>query len=193
MLVDLVITNKLDPWDIDLEVLLTRFKERLEAYKDFSIPSNLILAYAILLKYKAMFLELPEPEPIYDDQGMEIREEPPLVRRRRKLPITLDELITLVEKTLKKHKRKRKSVQRAPAATQPAEVYELEPDFFEKELAAFEQLIKGKAFYLSQLPGDRLKNFLFVLLLANEGKIMFEQEHPFEDIFIRWLNEGESS
>ena len=64
---------------------------------------------------------------------------------------------------------------------------------FEKELLEFENIVKNKALYLSHIPGDYLKNFLFTLLLTNEGKLEFTQEKPFEDIFIRWLDEGANS
>ncbi len=52
---DLIKTNQMEPWDIDLSLLAERFLERVRALKemDFRISGKIIFAAAILLKIKA--------------------------------------------------------------------------------------------------------------------------------------------
>ncbi|MBU0470093.1 MAG: segregation/condensation protein A [Nanoarchaeota archaeon] len=55
---DLVKSEEMDPWDIDLVVLTKRFIEVIKQLKeqDFKIPGKILLAAAILLKVKATHL-----------------------------------------------------------------------------------------------------------------------------------------
>ena len=55
VLIELVMTERLDPWNIDIVVVADSFfnyVKKMEKF-DFHIPANIILASAILLKYKS--------------------------------------------------------------------------------------------------------------------------------------------
>lgn len=55
MLMELVKTEQMNPWDIDMKLLAQRFLEMVKTMKsmDFRIPGKVILAAAILLKIKS--------------------------------------------------------------------------------------------------------------------------------------------
>jgi segregation and condensation protein A len=55
MLYELVRTEKMDPWDVDISVIAKKFLDMLKTFKkmDFRIPGKVILAAAILLKMKS--------------------------------------------------------------------------------------------------------------------------------------------
>ena len=55
MLYELVRTEQMDPWDIDVSLLAQRFLEMLKTLKetDFRVSGKIILAAAILLKLKS--------------------------------------------------------------------------------------------------------------------------------------------
>ena len=58
MLYDLVRSEEMNPWDIDIAVLAQKFFEMIGTLKemDFRIPGKIILAAAILLKIKSVQL-----------------------------------------------------------------------------------------------------------------------------------------
>ncbi len=75
LLIDLVVTEKLDPWDIDIIKVAEGFTKMVAEMKqlDFHIPANIILASAILLKYKSNALRIyQEPEPIEEAEPFEL-------------------------------------------------------------------------------------------------------------------------
>jgi len=55
---DLINTEQLDPWDIDISVLTDRFLEKIEEYEnlDFFISSQVLLAASLLLRIKSELL-----------------------------------------------------------------------------------------------------------------------------------------
>jgi segregation and condensation protein A len=55
---DLINTEQLDPWDVDIVILTDRFLERIEKYEelDFFISSKVLLAASLLLRIKSEFL-----------------------------------------------------------------------------------------------------------------------------------------
>src|SRR5271157_3956222 len=78
ILLDLIASDSVDPWNIDLVVLSDAFLKRVKDMEkmDFVVPANVILAAAILLKYKSNYLkflnyqsELPEFIPEADGAG----------------------------------------------------------------------------------------------------------------------------
>lgn len=110
LLIDLVASKKMDPWEVDLSVLADGYLQvvrQLQAL-DLRVPANVILACALLLKFKSETLRLEE-EPIIEEEYYEERslideEIPELVYRpdqARKRHLTLDELVTAVEQVMK--------------------------------------------------------------------------------------------
>lgn len=85
MIYDLVKTEQMDPWDVDLSILAQRFIQMLSKMKemDLRISGKVILAAAILLRIKSnklvdedmtaldrLFSGADEPEELFDDEMM---------------------------------------------------------------------------------------------------------------------------
>ncbi len=145
-LVELIISNKLDPWNIDIGQLAKAFMERLDTYiaEGFELPSNLVLAAAIILKFKSMSLKLKE-EPSEDinldvDEQTQIKETGLLIRRAPPAPITLKEIVKAVERALE---RMRKSAPPKKTPTLKETVIEINEEDVQKEVATlYERLVE---------------------------------------------------
>ncbi len=181
ILIDLVIKNKLDPWDLDLELLANKIREKIKSM-DFRISGDLLLAYAIILKYRALMINIPETQTLEYDNETKIE----LVRPARKAPISLKYLIKVIRKYISRHKRIRKlrMLQSATPIEQDLnEIIVMDEEDFSIKIERFIKFIE-KEIMFSNIPGDKLENFLSMLLLTNEGKLEFYQERPFDDIKI---------
>lgn len=189
VLTELVIKNRLNPWDLDLELLAIKIKEKI-AELDFKVSADLLLAYAIILKYRTLMISIPEYE--YGQESFEIKRE--FVRPSRKIPISLNYLIKFIKKTIKKYKKrttkeKAKNTQFVEQTLDLDGVIVLNEEEFNIKLEKFLNFIINKI-NLSEIPGDKLENFLSMLLLTNEGKIDFFQEKAFDDIIIIKVNQN---
>lgn len=112
ILLELIASNRVDPWNIDLVDLSDAFISKVREMEDmdFVIQANVILAASILLKYKSDYLrflsyqseldEFPaaeeEPEPIGELPSLEMSSRIPPRRQ-----ITMEELIGEMEKIIK--------------------------------------------------------------------------------------------
>jgi segregation and condensation protein A len=124
ILLELITSDSIDPWNIDLVVLSDAFLKRIKEMEkmDFVVPANVILAAAILLKYKSNYLkflsyqsELPEFLPEAEAAGTGIEQLPVLTLSSRippKRQITIDELLGEMERIIKYDTTERVSVPR---------------------------------------------------------------------------------
>ncbi|MCS7109693.1 MAG: segregation/condensation protein A, partial [Candidatus Micrarchaeota archaeon] len=66
ILIEIVDSNNLDPWNIDIAIVTNSYIEKIKNMKieDLHIPANVILAASILLRFKAQAFVFEEPEPI---------------------------------------------------------------------------------------------------------------------------------
>lgn len=114
-LVELVATQQMDPWDIDItslaDVYLSKVRE-MQAL-DLRVPANVILASAILLYFKAQALKLEDEEPyipeVEETNLLMSQQIPELVyrpNRPRTRRVTLDELLHALDRVLKQGPRK---------------------------------------------------------------------------------------
>ncbi|MEM4152735.1 MAG: segregation/condensation protein A [Candidatus Pacearchaeota archaeon] len=131
---DLIRTEQLDPWDIDIEILAEKYLERLQFLQQeniFFISSKVLLAAALLLKIKSEMLYKNMQsidEILFDkkkikcdeivnnsiidfvvgDEHYELLPRTPLPRNRK---ITLQELMSALERAMKtEHRRIRKEL-----------------------------------------------------------------------------------
>ena len=111
ILVDLVRSNELDPWNIDITDIVDKYINAVKKLKvmDLRVPANIILAAALLLRLKSEMLslferqnlqEVPEEniftrEPVLVDE-LSLRLRPPVKRK-----IALVELIHALEEAMK--------------------------------------------------------------------------------------------
>ena len=195
VLVDLIVSNKFDPWNIDVERLADTFTRKLEELSEhgFDVPSNLVLACAIVLKFKSLSLKFQEEEELPTIEDEPVIEDDSVPRLQPRMPITLHEIVKSVEKTLKRINapvRERKAKE-----TFEAVEIEVEEEDIEKEVQTIYlellQLFKQKraTFFSSLMKEDRevAKTLLSLLFLTNEGKVSLNQEELFGDIEVKLL------
>ena len=206
LLMDLVHSNQIDPWDIDVVEITKKYIEQVKkmTMNDLRIPANLILAAAILLRFKSDMLQLDEPVeqttldefsehvPMNDIPVLELRGRIPPKRR-----VTLDELVSAVEEVFS-----REQERQAPPAVVNI------PPAIEIKLAEFnldEQMIAVQGKLTRQADGEGLVTFsalldeptrhavvytlLPLLFLAQRGEVTLAQDPFFGEIFIRVMSE----
>jgi segregation and condensation protein A len=113
ILLELIATNRIDPWNIDLVVLADGFIRKVKEIErmDFVVQANVILAASILLKYKSDYLKaLSVQTDITDfatdgETSLPETEELPQLTLSSRIPpkrqITLDELVSEMERIIK--------------------------------------------------------------------------------------------
>ncbi|MBI5177602.1 segregation/condensation protein A [Candidatus Micrarchaeota archaeon] len=111
-LIDLVSSNQMDPWDVDITAVADAYLVKVRQLQalDLRLPANVILACALLLRFKAESLsfEQEEPEEYYEEPALIQEEVPELVfraNRPRRRRITLQELLAAVEQVMKQGER----------------------------------------------------------------------------------------
>ena len=206
MLISLVNTEKIDPWNIDVVEIAEKYIERLKKIQltDLRMPANLILAAAILLKFKSDALKFEEEEQVvvqevYVDENMPPAEIPMLELRTRippKRKITLDELLQAMEKVFEEQKqREEKAVQ--TKLVQPILLVQL-PEFnleermgeiFErvKKMADSEGLVLFSTLLKDDSAEEKIYTLLPLLFLNQHKKVSLRQDKIFGDIFVRLL------
>jgi segregation and condensation protein A len=115
---DLINTEQLNPWDIDIAVLSDKYLERISKYEedDFFMSSKVLLAAALLLRIKSEILlnqyiksidEIlfgKKEEKKYTMERIELDEEIPLLIPKSPMPrykrVTLKELISALDKAV---------------------------------------------------------------------------------------------
>ncbi len=127
ILYDLVRTEQMDPWDVDISLLTKRYLEMIKKLKemDFRVSGKVLLAAAILLKMKSnrlvgdanqleqMFAE-PEAAELYDELEEEFQkltrpETPVLIPRTpqpRKRKVSIYDLVGALNKALEVKQRR---------------------------------------------------------------------------------------
>jgi len=201
LLIDLVITEKLDPWDIEIVAVADGFMKMVKEMEkfDFQIPANIILASAILLKYKSNALRLYEepeeiempPEPIAFEGEI-----PALQIKARippKAPITLKELIGEMERVIKydddENIRKPK-IKKREIMEMPIQEYDIEKEMEKlyskmkgkmdgENLVLFSTLVKQKT------PKETILTLSPLLHLAQEKAVGLKQDKFWGEIFIK--------
>lgn len=111
ILLELIEQNKIDPWDIDIVQIADEFMARVKQMRalDLSIHANVILAAAILLKFKSDYLRyftcppVEQPVSVVEDvqEPFELPHLSLVSRIPPKRPVTLEELIAEMERVLK--------------------------------------------------------------------------------------------
>ena len=202
ILVELVKSNELDPWNIDIVDIVDKYIEAVKSFKvmDLRIPANIILAAAILLRLKSDMLNLfkQEEDQIQEEEAfirpnvsvdeLTLRLRPPMKRK-----IALVELIHALEEAMRI--KEGKATQRMLKGVEMPIRFD---DFdMEKEVEVLHEEIKHRVdkknmttfTYLSTefKFKDNVVTGLFIplLFLANKGKIFLLQEEFFGEIIIQ--------
>ncbi|MGB9719276.1 MAG: segregation/condensation protein A [Candidatus Anstonellales archaeon] len=203
VLVELITTKKLDPWDVDITALTEGFLEKIKEMQriELELPANIVLACAILLKFKSLYLPIITEEQngnggemVVSDSGV-IPQLEMVSRIPPKKPITLNELLEEMERVMKYE---RKNIAKT---TQLEEVfYEIEHRNMQEEIESVLSLLvakmdsEGWVMFSSILetdePREIVKKLLPVLHLSQEEKLGLRQDEYFGEIFIKVLPEA---
>ncbi len=204
LLCELVISERLDPWDIDITKVADGFFKMVKDMEktDFHIPANIILASAILLKYKSNSLRVfeepvdvfEEAEPLFfEDEG-----EIPSLRMKARIPpkahITLNELLLEMESVIKYD-----DVDRAAPSlrTRQREIVEITlPDYdIEQEMKDLyskmkegvdsEGLVLFSSLVSGNTPTETVLTLAPLLHLAQEKAVGLKQDALWGEIFIK--------
>lgn len=210
MLLDLVATKQLDPWNIDIVEIATGYLDKIRKMEmlDLRVPANLILAAAILLRFKSQALRFDEQEQVVEEQTyVEEDAEPsviPVLELKTRIPptrmVTLDELLVAMERVFEDQKKREEKAQKVEIPT----VINIQlPEFnMEEEMERVyarigkEKDSEGLATFSSLLeertPVAMIGALLPLLHLVQERRVSIFQEQVFGEIFIR-VKEQESA
>jgi len=215
---DLIKTEQLDPWNIDLVLLSKKYIEKIKELQEieegtFFISSKVLLAAALLLRIKSEVLhnsilsideilfnkKSKKDEIVGESRIIDFKEEEmPEILPRTPLPrgrkVTLQELMTALDKAINtEHRRIKKELtlrrakydidivmpkKKIDIRQKIREIYEKIREFFGKVDRLTYTMLAGTD------RDERIACFLPVLHLDNQEKIILEQEKPFEEIDI---------
>lgn len=219
---DLIKTEQLDPWDIDLVILSRKYVERIRELEElgegaFFISSKVLLAAALLLRIKSEILhdsilsideilfekkgkkdEIVAPSQVIDfapDEMPEILPRTPIPRARK---VTLQELMTALDKAINtEHRRIKKELAFRRAKydigfVMPRKTVNIKQkirELYKKIKELFGKNIEKLTYTMvaGTERDERIACFLPVLHLDDREKIILEQKKPFEEIDI-YLN-----
>ena len=203
-LVDLIQTEQMDPWDVDLAKIADAYLLKVKEMQsmDLRIPANVILASALLLRFKADAISFDDSqEEEYAERQLVQEQLPDLVfklNKPRSRRVTLNELIEAVEQVMKQGKRKRSF----HAVLEPLEFALPEHDMDERMGKVMEKAVARKDAEGLLLFSDLLEEksvlsvvatLLPVLHLVQEEKLMAWQDEFFGDIFVKVLPEKQAA
>jgi segregation and condensation protein A len=205
ILLDLVETEKMNPWDIDVIILSEKYLKKISELEgnNLRVPANAILACAILVKTKAKYLKLSsldekeeKIELTPEQKEMMLAQIPDLMSERmsREGRITLDELVMSIEDIIQRTTPKKNSSRILPKIE-----INFDATSIEEKLADVFELIKQKVdsqgivLFKDLVNSEEVDNivdvFLPVLFLMNSGKLIAYQNEFFGEIFIQIIKE----
>ena len=209
---DLVKTEQMDPWDIDVSILAQKYIDMLRTLKghDFRISGKVLLAAAILLKMKSTKLigeDLSELDRLLigveeeiDELGFEETTMPkldeipnliPRIPQPRKRKVSIFDLVEALERALEV--KKRRLLHSIPARDLEApkkkkDITEIIREVYGKIKGFFINALSGKLTFSKLLPSeskeDKVHTFIPLLYLAQQNKIELKQEAHFGEIEI---------
>jgi len=207
MLLELIDQNKIDPWDVDIVLISDAFMKKVKELKklDLAVQANVILAAAILLKYKSQYLRYltMEEEVIeaYDPpEEAEIANDelPQLVLVSRippKRQITVDELMGEMEKVIKYDTTEREIIPRG--SVREIIDFEISEEDIEKRMDDVLAKIKensdetGWSLFSSILQEKNSMEIIYTLIsllhLTQMRAVDIKQDKAFGEIFIHLI------
>lgn len=211
---DLIRTEQLDPWDIDITLLTNKFLDKVRQLEEanFFVSSQVLLAASLLLRLKSeilldhyipsldavLFGRKPE-EKRYTQERIELDEEVPGLVLRTPLPrfrkVTLEELMTALGQAIKTENRRIRKV--VIARQQELETALALPKHrinVKERLKLVYSRLKNifsnreKKLAFSEFSGkgseEKIANFIPLLHLDNQHKIWLEQHKHLDEIWI---------
>ncbi len=208
LLVELVSSNKLDPWDVDIEKVVDGYLAAIKKMKvlDLRVPANMVLAASILLRMKsdslsifAMHEEAPVEEQLLAGPRVrpEVEQLVPRARMQPRRKVTLQELLSALDHAMKIEVKRQVDHERMTA---PISIEIDKEDIEEKMERLFKRIKRSldreKMTTLAQVSAafgntqDLLIDlFVPMLFLAHMGRIAVLQDIFFGDILIKVTGE----
>jgi chromatin segregation and condensation protein Rec8/ScpA/Scc1 (kleisin family) len=212
---DLINTEQLKPWDVDLSVLAGRYLDKVRELEeaDFFVSSKVLLASAFLLRLKSEVLlheDLPSLDAIlfgkeekkgHVQERLELDEDIPVLVPRTPLPrqrkVTLNELMGALGKALSTETRRIKRIvvdkQREMETgislpTRKIKVGDHMRQLFSKLQGIFKTREEKLAFsaFAGKSAEEQLATFYSLLHLDTQEKLVVEQEGHHEEIWV-WM------
>lgn len=190
-LLELVKDNKINPWDIDIELLTQHYLEKINSLPqfDFRIPGKAVLTLAVLLRMKSERLNIQPPAAreakVVAPFGPVVIPELKPIRRAVERKVTLMELVEALRDAFEVEKRK---IQRKRLLRQIVEISRFDMgELLSSIREVLSTLFKTRdKILLTDLLAYEEFAFLFLALLhlANEGTIDMEQAEWNSEIFI---------
>ena len=206
---DLVKSEQMDPWDIDISLLTKKYLETIQKLKEhnFFISGKIILASAILLKLKSIKLiteHLKEfdnllfqrEENLLEEEKQVFYEETPslLIKtpQPRKRKVSLNDLMKALQKALEVNERRvlkkvnEKALVEIQIPEKKVDITKLILDLYSKikQLFMKKEVITFTGLVNSNRKEDKIYTFVPLLHLANQGKVDLDQKEHFGEIFI---------
>ncbi len=211
---DLIRTEQLDPWDIDITLLTNRFLDKVRQLEEanFFVSSQVLLAASLLLRLKSEILlnhYIPSLDAVlfgkkaeqkkYSQERIELDEEVPGLVLRTPLPrfrkVTLEELMNALGHAIKTENRRIRKV--VIARQQELETALALPkhkiNIKDRIKIVYSRLknifsTREKKIAFSEFSGkgteERIANFIPLLHLDNQHKIWLEQHKHLDEIWI---------
>ncbi len=198
MLLEMISGEKLDPWNVDIALLADGFLGKVKKMKtlELHVPANVILAAAILLKYKSNVLrpaaEVAVEEAVTEETQYEEMPRLELVSRiPPKGPVTLEDIMKEMERVIKYDAPERF---RPKAAEQVLTLPAVEFDIEERMASVFARVKKkaddsGWTTFSGLLGNNGAEETIYTLLpllhLSQKKMVDLKQDEFFGEIFIR--------
>jgi len=213
---DLINTEQLDPWNIDITKLTESYLSKIEQLEeaDFFVSSKVLLAAALLLRIKSEILlnkylksidEIlfgKKEEKKYSMERIELDDEIPELIPKSPIPrmrkVTLAELMEALNKAIVTENRRikkeilNKNALREVGVSLPERKISITDkikEIYDKLFAHLNNEEKKKISYselFGQNKDERVLSFFPLLQLENQQKIWLEQEGHFEEIYV-WM------
>lgn len=207
LLFELVDSNKLDPWNIDIAVIAEEYAHAIKKMKvlDLHVPANIIFAASVLLRMKSetlqIFEDMNQANSGEEGEAADIipvshPEVPGIIFKLRTQPkrkITLEELMDALEEAMKMQEKKEKhyeeynaplliKISREDIGSRMHKVF----DMIKSRMDAYKMVTFAD---LSMQAGNEgsilLDVFVPLLFLAHRDYIMLSQDNFFGEIFVR--------
>ena len=204
ILMELISSNSVDPWNIDLVLLADGFIKKVKEMErmDFVVQANVILAASILLKYKSDYLKALSYQtdlqefPAEADMPLADAEELPQLTLSSRIPpkrqITLDELVSEMERIIKYDEVERIHIPRGSI------METVDMDLGERDIEQDMSVILGRvrentdpegwSLFSSLVKGAEMRDVVYTLLcvlhLVQLGSLDLRQDKMFGEIFI---------
>ncbi len=215
---DLINSEQLDPWDLDITVLSESYLNKISKIEeaDFFVSSKVLLAASLLLRIKSEILlnsHLKSIDEILfgakkefrkELERIELEEEIPFLTPKSPIPrfkkVTLKELIESLNKAINTETRRikkeilNKNALRESSISLPKRTISIKDkikEIYDRLTGHLTQKDINKVSYSDFIQGEKIEkalSFFPLLQLDHQKKVWLEQKATFDEIFI-WLKE----